>query len=42
MWEGFWKDDLLNGIGIEQWPSGIFYKGQFINGKKSGKGFLTF
>ena len=39
LYEGDWYNDLQHGHGIELWDyNKIKYIGQFINGKKTGKG----
>lgn len=35
---GLWEDNVKQGIGIEIWPQGSFYKGEFINNKRQGLG----
>ena len=32
----------MHGLGIYEWPSGCKYKGEFKNGKISGKGQIIF
>ena len=36
--EGNWKNNILNGVGIEIWKDGSFYQGDFKNNKKNGIG----
>ena len=38
IYEGYWKEDKKNGIGIEKVYDGSLYEGQFKNGKKNGLG----
>ena len=40
MIEGFWKKNLLNGIGIEIKLNEIYYEGEFKNNEKNGIGLL--
>ena len=40
MIEGFWKKNLLNGIGIEIKFNEIYYEGEFKNNEKNGIGLL--
>lgn len=35
---GFWKENKYNGCGLSIWQDGDFYKGEYINGMKSGHG----
>ena len=36
--EGYWKNNILNGIGIEIWKDSTFYQGEFKNNKRNGIG----
>jgi len=36
--KGFWKDDKLNGYAEIKYDDGDEFKGQFVNGRKHGKG----
>ena len=38
IYEGYWKDDKKEGIGIELRYDGALYKGEFDKGKKNGTG----
>ena len=38
IYEGYWKDNKKNGIGIEKKLDGSLYEGEFKNGKKNGIG----
>ena len=38
IYEGYWKNDIQNEIGIEKWSSNSYYKGEYENGKKNGLG----
>lgn len=43
MYEGEWLNDQYHGTGIEQWDfNKIVYKGEFVEGKKTGKGRFSF
>ena len=37
--EGFWKNDVLEGVGIEKWKDGSVYEGSFRKNVKDGIGF---
>ena len=37
---GEWKFNKMHGNGDLQWPSGSFYKGEFFEDKKHGRGFF--
>lgn len=39
-YDGRWKDGVQDGKGIEQWPDGVRYEGEYSNGKKEGMGLL--
>lgn len=40
--KGFWKDDKQHGHGVEEWPDGAKYVGEYFEGAKNGKGILNF
>ena len=40
--EGNWVGTQKQGQGVETWPNGYIYKGEFKNSVWSGKGILTF
>ena len=43
MYEGDWKNDQQHGYGVESWNYNLIkYSGDFIEGKKSGKGRFEF
>ena len=43
MYEGEWINDLQNGHGVESWNNGkMKYSGDFVEGKKTGKGKFEF
>lgn len=42
IYEGYWKEDKKNGIGIEKIYDGSLYEGEFKNGKKNGIGIYFF
>lgn len=43
MYEGDWKDDVYHGKGCEEWNyNKVKYTGDFLNGKKTGKGKFEF
>jgi len=43
MYKGEWLNDLYHGKGIESWNyNTIQYEGDFVNGKKTGKGKFEF
>tara|TARA_B110000285_G_C14919470_1_gene511888 strand:- start:135 stop:392 length:258 start_codon:yes stop_codon:yes gene_type:complete len=43
MYDGQWKNDLQHGKGKEVWNQGqIVYTGDFLEGKKTGKGMFEF
>lgn len=43
MYIGEWENDMQHGQGLETWDyNRIMYKGDFINGKKTGKGKFEF
>ena len=43
MYKGQWKDDLYHGKGVERINKNtIVYDGDFVEGKKHGKGKLEF
>lgn len=35
---GEWKDDKQEGFGVEIWPDGAKYEGNYVQGKKQGQG----
>lgn len=37
-YEGLWNEDLQHGLGVEETPEYVSYFGNFVNGKKSGRG----
>lgn len=37
-----WLNDFQHGTGIEIWPDGAKYEGNYYYGKKQGKGKLNF
>lgn len=39
---GFWKSNIINGKGIYYYENGEKYSGDFIMGKKSGKGKIFY
>ncbi len=39
-YSGMFRQNLPNGSGDYYWPSGDYYKGEFVNGKKHGKGTM--
>ena len=41
-YEGDWVQTKKQGQGIETWPNGYIYKGEFQNSEWSGKGTLFF
>jgi hypothetical protein len=41
MYEGEWKNNKKHGVGVYHLDNEIVYKGGFINGKRNGKGKLT-
>jgi hypothetical protein len=38
MYEGHWKNGMMNGHGKFIWPTGKFYEGEYLNNKKHGYG----
>jgi len=38
MYDGEWKGNVREGQGIQVWPDGAKYEGQWANGKANGKG----
>ena len=40
-YEGYWKNDLQQPIGIEIWKDSSQYQGEYVNGTKSGVGVYT-
>ena len=38
IFEGYWKNDIQNEIGIEKWSNNSYYKGEYDYGKKNGLG----
>ena len=38
VFEGTWKDGLLNGPGRATYPDGSVYVGDFVNGQRQGQG----
>ena len=43
MYVGDWANDMQSGHGVEYWDyNKIMYSGDFINGRKSGKGKFEF
>ena len=40
IYEGDFQNDLLNGYAKATYSDGITYEGQWLNGKKSGRGVL--
>lgn len=43
MYDGEWYNDQYHGKGTEQWDWGkVKYEGDFIEGKKTGKGKFTY
>ena len=38
---GQWKNDKQDGEGLEEWPDGAKYKGQYLAGAKSGIGHFS-
>lgn len=43
MYKGEWLDDQYHGQGVETWNYGaIKYEGEFVEGKKTGKGKFSF
>jgi hypothetical protein len=40
-YEGYWKNDLQQPIGIEIWKDTSQYQGEYVNGTKSGVGIYT-
>jgi hypothetical protein len=41
-YEGQWRDDLPNGIGVYVYPSGARYRGSWVDGKKQGNGVAIY
>ena len=41
IYEGDWKEDAQNNIGIETWKDGSCYKGEYAHGKKNGIGIYV-
>lgn len=41
MYEGFFKNDLKEGKGTENFPDGATYTGEYVAGLKNGKGTYT-
>ena len=41
-YEGEWVGTKKNGQGVETWPNGYIYKGEFKDSEWSGVGVLTF
>ena len=41
-YEGYWVATQKHGQGIETWPNGYIYKGEFKNSEWSGQGTLFF
>ena len=41
-YEGNWVSTQKHGLGIETWPNGYIYKGEFKKSNWSGQGILTF
>ena len=39
---GKWFDDRQHGCGVEEWPDGAKYEGEYSGGLKDGKGTLSF
>lgn len=39
---GKWFDDRQHGYGVEEWPDGAKYEGEYSVGLKDGKGTLSF
>lgn len=37
-----WENDKQHGRGVENWPDGAKYEGQYFEGKKHGTGILNF
>lgn len=35
------RDELRQGLGVEEWEDGSIYEGEFLNGLKHGKGKYT-
>ena len=35
------KGNLRNGFGVQTWPDGAKYEGEWVNGKAHGKGKFT-
>jgi hypothetical protein len=40
-YEGEWVSDLQEGYGVERWPEGMEYAGEYRQGQKHGHGKLT-
>lgn len=38
IYEGEWKDNIRQGIGVFRWTGGDIYIGQFVNDRKEGLG----
>lgn len=41
-YEGEWKDNRFDGVGILVLPTGLSYQGEFREGLKNGKGTLNY
>ena len=41
MYRGFWKNDTQDGRGVERWPDGSKFEGNYVQGVKQGLGSFT-
>ena len=41
VYEGYWKDDRLNGFGVYHWANGDIEFGNWTNGQRSGEIFYV-
>ena len=42
LYEGYWYMDQRHVFGLNQWPSGATYEGEYDHGKNQGYGVYTF
>ena len=42
MYNGNWKDDMMNGIGTKTWEEGISYAGSWKNSQRNGYGEIVY
>ena len=42
VYKGEWKGNVRHGYGVQTWPDGAKYEGNYVDGRKCGQGVLNF